>query len=179
MVEAIRPKCVLSMVVSITLLFLTTASRADPLFQTAFSSSATTLDFEGLTGGTHVTNQFAAQGVIWYGRSRNVEDGDPVLPSSGNVALTNTNLYNVTCIDVENPNSCNAQIGEFRVVATTLSLPSYGTNTGVIGAALVDPLSGNLASTTSVAHSFSPIKITLTPSPSWMSLMWVAPCSSL
>lgn len=124
-------------------------SEASQILLFDFSSDATTLDFEELSGGIDVANQYVSQGVLWYGRDPVSDDGDPVLPFSGNVALTNTNYHNVSCSDSLNPNTCSAQIGDFRVVATTLTFPTYGTNSGIIGAAFVDPLTGNLATTLS------------------------------
>lgn len=125
-------------------------SDAIPILLSEFSSAATTFDFEELSGGTNVTDQFVPQGVLWYGRAPHSEDGDPVLPSSGNVALTNTNIHNVFCRDSSNPNTCGAEYGGWRVVATTLTYPTYGSNAGVIGAAFVDPSTGNFATTWSV-----------------------------
>ena len=135
------------LIISGLMILAFSSADATPIAPTDFSPTSITLDFEELAAGTNVSNQYVELGVIFYGSPMGPADGDPILPFSGNVAITNTNLY----IDGYSPEYgyYYGHEGNWRVVATAIGM-GYGTNNGLIGAVFVDPLSGNLATTSNV-----------------------------
>ncbi len=85
-----------------------------------------------MNDGTKVSDLYADFGIEFFGSNRyREEDGDPILPFSGEVALT------------------HLRPGGVRASTT-------GTNNGVIGAVFLDPITGNLATTSQVgAYMFT------------------------